>query len=56
MNQNYTKAIKAILNFKNIFDSIDPKTSRKLVGEVGEFYVLLIKPTTVVGLATGRLA
>lgn len=40
MNQNYTEAIKAILNFKKIFDSIDPKTPRKLVGEVGEFYVL----------------
>ena len=40
MNQDYTKAIKAIINFKKIFDSINPKTPRKLVGEVGEFYVL----------------
>lgn len=37
MKQNYTEAIKAILNFKKIFDNIDPKTPKKLVGE---FYVL----------------
>ena len=40
MNQDYTKAIKAIINFKKIFDNIDPRTPRKLVGEIGEFYVL----------------
>ena len=40
MNQNYTKAIKAIINFKKIFDKIDPKTPKKLVGDVGEFYAL----------------
>ncbi|KKR46999.1 MAG: hypothetical protein UT90_C0007G0002 [Parcubacteria group bacterium GW2011_GWA1_40_21] len=40
MNQNYTKAIKAIINFKKDFDKIDPKTPKKLVGEIGEFYTL----------------
>ncbi|OGG59976.1 hypothetical protein A3C86_01040 [Candidatus Kaiserbacteria bacterium RIFCSPHIGHO2_02_FULL_49_16] len=40
MNKDYTKAIKAIINFKKIFDKIDPKTPRKLVGEIGEFYAL----------------
>lgn len=40
MDKNYTKAIKAIINFKKNFDKIDPKTPRKLVGEIGEFYAL----------------
>jgi len=37
---NYAKAIKAIITFKRCLDNIDPKTPRKLVGEIGEFYVL----------------
>jgi len=40
MNHDYTKAIKAIIHFKKVFDRIDPKTPKKLVGEIGEFYVL----------------
>ncbi|MBI2591320.1 MAG: hypothetical protein HYW34_01435 [Candidatus Brennerbacteria bacterium] len=40
MSQNYTKAIKAIINFKKYFDKIDPKIPKKLVGEIGEFYAL----------------
>lgn len=40
MNQNYTKAIKTIIDFKKVFDKINPKTPKKLVGEIGEFYVL----------------
>jgi len=36
----YKKAIKGIVRFKEAFDSIDPKIPRKLVGELGEFYVL----------------
>ncbi len=39
---NYKKAIEEIIRFKEAFDSIEPnsKIPRKLVGEVGEFYVL----------------
>lgn len=37
---NYSGAINAILKFKRTFDKIDPKIPRKLVGEIGEFYVL----------------
>ena len=40
MKQNYTKAIGTIINFKKAFDKIDPQIPRKLVGEIGEFYVL----------------
>lgn len=40
MGYNYTKAIKTIVNFKKAFDKIDPKIPRKLVGEIGELYVL----------------
>jgi len=36
----YIKAIKEIIKFKKTFDKIDPKIPRKLVGEIGEFYVL----------------
>ena len=39
MNQ-YTKAIKTIINFKKAFNDIDPRVPRKLIGEIGEFYVL----------------
>lgn len=34
------KAIKAIINFKKVFDKIEPKVPRKLAGDMGEFYVL----------------
>lgn len=39
---NYKKAIEEIIRFKEAFDSIEPnsKIPRKLVGELGEFYVL----------------
>jgi len=37
---DYSKAISAILRFKQTFDKIDPKIPRKLVGEIGEFYAL----------------
>jgi len=40
MRYNYTKAIKAIINFKRAFNDIDPKIPKKLMGELGEFYVL----------------
>jgi hypothetical protein len=40
MKQNYGKAVKTIIAFKKAFDDIDPKTPRKLVGELGEFYAL----------------
>lgn len=36
----YRSAIKEIIKFKRIFDKIDPKIPRKLVGEIGEFYAL----------------
>jgi hypothetical protein len=38
----YRKAIKEIVRFKKAFDKIEstPKLSRKLVGDIGEFYVL----------------
>ena len=36
----YKKAIEEIVRFKETFDSIEPKIPRKLVGELGEFYVL----------------
>jgi len=37
---NYKRAIDEIVKFKENFESIDPKIPRKLVGELGEFYVL----------------
>lgn len=37
---DYKKAIKTIIDFKNVFDKINPKIPRKLLGEVGEFYAL----------------
>jgi len=40
MKEEYKKAIRTILDFKKAFDKIDPKIPRKLVGEIGEFYVL----------------
>lgn len=36
----YKKAIKAIINFKKVFDDINPKIPKKLMGELGEFYTL----------------
>ena len=36
----YKRAIEEIVRFKEAFDSIEPKIPRKLVGELGEFYVL----------------
>ncbi len=36
----YKRAIEEIVRFKEAFDSIDPKIPRKLLGELGEFYVL----------------
>lgn len=39
-NIKYAKAIEAIIKFKKIFDNINPIISRKLLGEIGEFYVL----------------
>jgi hypothetical protein len=39
----YRKAIKEIIRFKNAFDKLDKPNSRvprKLVGEIGEYYVL----------------
>ena len=38
--QDYKKAIKTITDFRKAFDVIDPKTPRRLVGDLGEFYVL----------------
>jgi hypothetical protein len=38
--KTYKKAIEEILRFKEAFDSIDPKIPTRLVGELGEFYVL----------------
>lgn len=40
MTFKYKKAIKTILNFKKIFDKIEPKIPRKIVSDLGEFYVL----------------
>ncbi len=40
MNKNYTKAIKVIVNLKKIFDRLELKTPKGLVGEIGELYVL----------------
>jgi hypothetical protein len=39
---NYKRAIEEIIRFKEAIESIDPnsKIPKKLVGEVGEFYVL----------------
>lgn len=37
---DYKKAIKTIIDFKKVFDKINPKIPRKLLGEIGEFYVL----------------
>jgi len=34
------KAIEAIINFKKVFDDINPKIPKKLMGELGEFYTL----------------
>src|SRR3989338_7595864 len=38
--EKYKEAIRAIINFKKVFDKINPKVPRKLVGEIGEFYLL----------------
>lgn len=41
--QKYLKAIKEIIRFKNAFDKIDEsslKVTRKLIGVLGEYYVL----------------
>lgn len=40
MASNYQKAIKCIVNFKKNIEKFDPKIPNKLVGEIGEFYVL----------------
>jgi len=37
---DYSKAIKSIISFKKTFDNIDQKIPKKLLGELGEFYVL----------------
>ena len=37
---SYTTAIKEIIKFKKIFDPINPALPRRLVGELGEYYVL----------------
>lgn len=37
---NFKKAITEILKFKKVFDKIDDKIPKKLLGELGEFYVL----------------
>ena len=40
---SYRKAIQEIIRFKNAFDKIDKpgsRVSRKLVGDIGEYYVL----------------
>lgn len=36
----YNIAIKEIIKFKKIFDPINPALPRRLVGEIGEYYVL----------------
>ena len=38
--ETYKTAIKILLAFKKSFDGIYPRIPRKLVGEIGEFYVL----------------
>lgn len=38
--KTYTRAVKEIISFKKVFDKIDSKIPRKLVGELGEFYAL----------------
>ena len=40
MNKPYSKAIREILRFRRAFDRIDHKMPKKLVGDLGEFYVL----------------
>ena len=40
MSSNYQKAIKCIIQFKRNIEKFDPKIPNKLVGEIGEFYVL----------------
>lgn len=40
MKEKYSKAIEAIIAFKNIFDNIDPRVPKRLVGDIGEFYAL----------------
>ncbi len=40
MNKTYAKAIQEIIHFKKTFDKIDPKVPKKIVGILGEFYVL----------------
>ncbi len=37
---SHTTAIKEIIKFKKIFDPINPTLPRRLVGELGEYYVL----------------
>jgi len=36
----YQKAIKEIIKFKNTFDKINPRVPCRLVGQLGEYYVL----------------
>ena len=40
MTSNYQKAIKCIIDFKRNIEKFDPQIPNKLVGEIGEFYVL----------------
>ncbi len=40
MSSNYQKAIKCIIQFKRNIEKFDPKIPNKLVGVIGEFYVL----------------
>jgi len=40
MASNYQNAIDCIIHFKKSIDKFDPKIPNKLVGEIGEFYVL----------------
>ena len=37
---NYKNAVKEIVRFRDIFNKLDPKVPRKLIGSLGEYYVL----------------